>query len=137
MLRSFLSSPRLSILALKNKHVASLNTTTNYELDEADPQHILVCGERRLDLAITEIEKAVAKGFRDAVRLFEEVEELEKVLGTDKEDTQALDCKRNTLKEKNEDHTSLKELFDGVKGKPWKDLATTGSVLLIGPPRLP
>ncbi|KAF8350664.1 hypothetical protein F5887DRAFT_1209562 [Amanita rubescens] len=82
------------------------------ELDEADPQHILVCGERRLDLAITEIEKAVAKGFRDAVRLFEEVEELEKAL--------ALDRKRNALKEKNEDHAGLKELFDEVKGE-WKD----------------
>ena len=65
---------------------APLDTTTDYELDEADPQHILVCGERRLDLAITEIEKAMAKGFRDAARLFEEVEELEKALGTDERD---------------------------------------------------
>jgi hypothetical protein len=112
--------PSNRVLALTNKHVASLDTTTDYELDEADPQHILVCGERRLDLAITEIEKAVAKGFRDAVRLFEEVKELEKALGTDEEDTQALDRKRNALKEKNEDHAGLKELFDEVKGE-WKD----------------
>lgn len=112
--------PSTRILALTNKHVASLDTTTDYELDEADPQHILVCGERRLDLAITEIEKAVAKGFRDAVRLFEEVQELEAALGTDEEDTQALDRKRNALKEKNEDHAALKELFDEVKGE-WKD----------------
>ena len=112
--------PSNRVLALTNKHVASLDTTTDYELDEADPQHILVCGERRLDLAITEIEKAVANGFRDAVELFEEVEELEKALGTDEEDTQALDRKRNALKEKNEDHAGLKELFDEVKGE-WKD----------------
>ncbi|KAI9432089.1 hypothetical protein H4582DRAFT_2084025 [Lactarius indigo] len=108
------------VLAFTNKHVTSLDTTTDYELDEADPQHILVCGERRLNLAITEIEKAVAKGFHDAVRLFEEVEKLEKALGTDEEDTQALDRKRNALKEKNEDHAGLKELYDEVKGE-WKD----------------
>jgi len=112
--------PSNRVLALTNKHVASLDTTTDYELDEADPQHILVCGERRLDLAITEIEKAVAKGFRDAARLFEEVEELEKALGTDEEDTQALDRKRNALKEKNEDCAGLKELFDEVENE-WKD----------------
>ena len=62
----------------------------------------------------------MAKGFRDAVRLFEEVEELEKALGTDEEDTQALDRKRNALKEKNEDYAGLKGLFDEVKGE-WKD----------------
>ncbi|KAF8486823.1 hypothetical protein DFH94DRAFT_791066 [Russula ochroleuca] len=31
------------ILALTNKHVASVDTTTPYELDVANPQHILVC----------------------------------------------------------------------------------------------
>jgi len=43
--------PSNRFLALTNKHVVSLDTTTDYELDEADPQHILMCGERRLDLA--------------------------------------------------------------------------------------
>ena len=118
--RTSSGDPSNRVLALTNKHVASLDTTTDYELDEADPQHILVCGERRLDLAITEIEGAVAKGFRNVVSLFEGVKELEKALGTDEEDTQALDRKRNALKEKSEGHAGLEELFDEVKGE-WKD----------------
>ncbi|KAI5804818.1 hypothetical protein DFH27DRAFT_386757 [Peziza echinospora] len=112
--------PSNRVLALTSKHVASVATTTDYELDEANPQHILVCGERRFGLAITEIEKAAANGFRDVVGLHTEVEELEKAVGTDEEDVWALDRKRNALKEKNEDHAGLSELFDEVK-RQWKD----------------
>ncbi|KAH9014956.1 hypothetical protein EDB85DRAFT_2295808 [Lactarius pseudohatsudake] len=68
--------PSDRILALTNKHVASVDTTTHYEFDGANPQHILVCGERRLARAVVEIEDAVNTGFRDAVRLAEELAEL-------------------------------------------------------------
>jgi hypothetical protein len=51
--------PSDRILALTNKHVASVDTTTHYEFDGANPQHILVCGERRLVRAVVEIEDAV------------------------------------------------------------------------------
>ncbi|KAF8264968.1 hypothetical protein EI94DRAFT_1699830 [Lactarius quietus] len=61
--------PSDRILALTNKHVASVDTTTHYEFDGTNPQHILVCGERRLNRAVVEIEDAVNTGFRDAVRL--------------------------------------------------------------------
>ncbi|THH16433.1 hypothetical protein EUX98_g9299 [Antrodiella citrinella] len=44
------------IPALTNKHVASVDTTTDYEFDETNPQHILVGGDRCLARAVTEIE---------------------------------------------------------------------------------
>ncbi|KAG8718408.1 hypothetical protein FRC08_005310 [Ceratobasidium sp. 394] len=112
--------PSNRVLALTNKHIASINTATDFELDEANPEHILVCGNRRLGLAITEIEEVVAKGFRDSVRLFEEVQELVKEVGTDAEDALALERKMNALKEKNEDNVGLKALFNEVDGQ-WRD----------------
>lgn len=65
--------PSDRILGLTNKHVTSLDTTTDYELDEADPQHILICGDRRLTRAVTEVEDAVTTGLREAVRLASEL----------------------------------------------------------------
>ncbi|KAG5638284.1 hypothetical protein DXG03_004165 [Asterophora parasitica] len=53
--------PSERILGLTSKHVASVDTTTHYEFDEANPQHILVCGDRRLARAVTEIEDGVAE----------------------------------------------------------------------------
>jgi len=106
--------PSDRILALTNKHVASLDTTTDYVLDEADPQHILVCGDRRLVRAIAEIQKAVTTGLRDAVRLVEELGD------TPEDDTSGLRRARNALEDKNEDNTNLQTLFDEVNAN-WTD----------------
>ena len=96
------------IFALTNKDVAFFETTTDYVLDEADPQHILVCGDRRLARAIAEIQKAVTTGLRDAVGLVEELEE------TPVDDASALRRARYALEDKNEDNTNLQTLFDEV-----------------------
>ncbi|KIJ07751.1 hypothetical protein PAXINDRAFT_102825, partial [Paxillus involutus ATCC 200175] len=106
--------PSDRILALTNKHVASLVTTTDYELDEADPQHILVCGDRRLARAITEIQNAITTGLRDAVRLAGELQD------TPQGDTSALRRKRNALEDKHEDNANLQVLFNDVDAH-WKD----------------
>jgi hypothetical protein len=55
--------PSDKILALTNKHVVSVDTTTNYDYNEAHSQHIVVCGERRLARAVGEIENAINKLF--------------------------------------------------------------------------
>ena len=106
--------PSDRILALTNKHVASLVTTTDYELDEADPQHILVCSDRRLACAITEVQNAVTTGLRDAVRLAGELKD------TPKDDTSALRRRKNALEDKHEDNANLQALFDEVDAN-WKD----------------
>ncbi|KAF8494846.1 hypothetical protein F5888DRAFT_1795001 [Russula emetica] len=106
--------PSDRILALTNKHVASVDTTTHYEFDGANPQHILVCGERRLARAVVEIEDAVNTGFRDA----------------------ALRRKQNALDDKNEDNATLQTLFAEVK--PSGRIPTAaGSVMSTGLPRSP
>ena len=107
--------PSDRILALTNKHVASLDTTTDYVLDEADPQLILVCGERRLARTIAEIQKAVTTGLRDAVRLVEELRDMPE------DDASALRRVRNALDDKNEDNTNLQALFDEVNAN-WTDM---------------
>ncbi|KDQ14763.1 hypothetical protein BOTBODRAFT_55258 [Botryobasidium botryosum FD-172 SS1] len=106
--------PSDRILALTNKHVASPDTTTDYELDEADPQHILICSDRRFTRAITEIQNAVTTGLRDAARLAGELKD------TPKDDTSALRRTRNALEYKHEDNANLQALFDEVDAN-WKD----------------
>lgn len=106
--------PSDRILALTNKHVASFDTTTDYLLDEADPQHILVCGDRRFARAIAEIQKAVTMGLRDAARLVGELGE------TPVDDASALRRARHALEDKNEDNTNLQTLFDEVNAN-WTD----------------
>lgn len=69
--------PSDRILALTNKHVASLVTTTHYNYDAANPQSILVCGDRRFRRGFEEIDDAVNTGLRDAVRLAGELKNLE------------------------------------------------------------
>lgn len=56
--------PSSRILGVTNKHVACLDTTTDFQLQETDPQYILVCGNRRLALAIDDIEEKVDDCFR-------------------------------------------------------------------------
>ncbi|KAF8973546.1 hypothetical protein BDZ97DRAFT_1912033 [Flammula alnicola] len=101
-----------------NKHVASVDTTTHYEFDGANPQHILVCGERRLARAVVEIEDAVNTGFRDAVRLAGELADLGLKLGG--KNSTALGRKQIALDAKNEDNATLQTLFAEVQGQ-WQD----------------
>ncbi|KAF8656942.1 hypothetical protein AX16_002329 [Volvariella volvacea WC 439] len=100
------SDPSDRILTLTNKHVASTDTKVNYEFNRTNPQHILVCGDRRLARAVTEIE--------DAVRLARTVADLEAKLGTPKENRTALRHMKNALEEKNEDNTTLQTFFAEV-----------------------
>lgn len=112
--------PSERILALTNKHVASVDTTTDYEFDGANPQHILVCSDRRLARAVTEIDDAITTGLRDVVRLAGEVEDLKSKLGTPKENRTALRRRENALNEKNEDNATLQTFFAEVNAD-WQD----------------
>ncbi len=107
--------PSDRILALTNKHVVSVDTTTDYEFNEADPQHIIVCGERRLARAVGEIEDAINKDLRDAVKLNSELADLGDQVSL------AVQRKTTALKEKNENITILQTLFDEVQAN-WKDV---------------
>jgi hypothetical protein len=125
--------PSERILALTNKHVASVDTTTDYEFDRANPQHILVCGDRRLARAVTEIEDAVTTGLRDVVRLAEEVEDLESKLGTPKENKTALRRRKNAFSRT----TPLSRPSLPKSSTPTGKIPTAaGSVLSTGLPRL-
>ncbi|KAI0059350.1 hypothetical protein BV25DRAFT_1993657 [Artomyces pyxidatus] len=110
--------PSDRILALTNKHVASVDTTTHYELDVANPQHILVCGERRLSRAVVEIEDAVNTGYRDAIRLSGEVEALK--LKSGEKIVEALGRKQIALDAQNKDNTTLQALVDKIEAL-WQD----------------
>ncbi|EJU04671.1 hypothetical protein DACRYDRAFT_93143 [Dacryopinax primogenitus] len=106
--------PSDRILGVTNKHVATLDTTTDYVFDEANPQYILVCGNRRLDRAISEIEEAAIAGVRDASRLSREFN------NTPEENTTALRRRKIALEEKNEDIVTLQALEAEVKTS-WQD----------------
>ena len=112
--------PSERILALTSKHVTSVDTSTDYKFDGANPQHILVCGDRRLARAVTEIEDAVTTGLRDVARLAGEVEDLESKLGTPKENRTALKRRKNALDEKNEDNPILQTFLAEVNAD-WHD----------------
>ncbi|KAG8730468.1 hypothetical protein FRC10_002679, partial [Ceratobasidium sp. 414] len=73
--------PSNRILALTNKHTASINTTTDYKFDRANPQHILVCGDHCLTCAVAKIKDAINTGFCDAVELAGELVEFESKSG--------------------------------------------------------
>ena len=113
-------NPSNTILALTNKHVATLDTTTHYDLDAANPRSILVCGERRFDRAFSEVEDALNTGLRDAARLAGELKELEAKAGG-QTTTRAMQRKQAALNEKNEDNETLQELFDQVD-ETWRDV---------------
>ncbi|KAI0647128.1 hypothetical protein C8Q79DRAFT_925748 [Trametes meyenii] len=110
--------PSDRVLALTNKHVASLVTTTHYDYDAADPQTILVCGERRFNVGFEEIDEAVNTGLRDAVRLAGELKDAEAKPGA--KNTRVFDRKKTDLKNKHQDNAILRELFDQVDGE-WRD----------------
>ncbi|KAF8259529.1 hypothetical protein EI94DRAFT_1773914 [Lactarius quietus] len=108
--------PSDRILALTNKHVASVDTTTHYEFDGTNPQHILVCGERRLNRAVVEIEDAVNTGFRDAVRLAGELVVLKSKPGG--KNDMALTRKQFAVDAQNQDNIILQTLFTEVDWAP-------------------
>ncbi|EAU85144.1 hypothetical protein CC1G_08117 [Coprinopsis cinerea okayama7 len=107
--------PSDRILALTNKHVVSLDTTTDYEFNETDPQHIVVCGDRLLNRTVGDIEDAIIKDMRDAEKLSKELKSL------DDQDTMAIDRKATALKQKNEDITIRQTLVDTIQAG-WKDV---------------
>ncbi|KAF9555861.1 hypothetical protein CPC08DRAFT_737257 [Agrocybe pediades] len=111
-------NPSNTILALTNKHVVSLDTTTDYDFDPANPQTILVCGEHRFDRALNEIEDAVNTGLRDAVQLAGYLKDLESK--SDGQITEVIQHKRTVLDYKHEDNATLQEFFDEVNEK-WRD----------------
>ena len=80
--------------------------------------HLQICGVRHLARAVVEIEDAVNTGFRDAVRLAEELADLELKSGA--QNSTALRCKQNALNEKNEDNATLQTLFAEVNAE-WQD----------------
>ena len=119
--------PSDRILALTNKHVVSVDTTTDYEFNEADPQYIVVCGERRFARAVSEIEDAINKDLRDAVKLNNEL------TGLADQNTMAAQRKTTALMEKNENITILQALFDEVQTN-WKDVERRKFGLVDWPP---
>ncbi|KAJ3784852.1 hypothetical protein GGU10DRAFT_399924 [Lentinula aff. detonsa] len=112
--------PSDKILGLTNKHVVSVDTTTDYDFSGVDPQHILVCGHRRFDRAVSEIRDAVNTGLLETVSLAEQVADLELKLGTPKEDRLALKRNKNVLKDMDEDNANLKTLLTQVNSD-WQD----------------
>ncbi|KAF8907002.1 hypothetical protein CPB84DRAFT_1813638 [Gymnopilus junonius] len=111
--------PSNRILALTNKHVASADKFTGYEFDEADPHHILVCGERRFTRAVDEIEGAVKTGFRNALRLAGELKVLESKPGA--QNDRVLSRKRRDLDDQIEANATLHTLSAEVKDE-WTNL---------------
>lgn len=110
--------PSDRILALTNKHVASLDTSTHYEFDGTNPQHILVCGEHRLARAVVEIDNAINTGLRDALRLGRQLEDLQSKAGG--ANSTALRRTKSALEEKKEDNATLQTLSAEVNAD-WKD----------------
>ncbi|ODN80330.1 hypothetical protein L198_07830 [Cryptococcus wingfieldii CBS 7118] len=100
-------------LAVTNKHVASVDALTTYEFNEADPQHILVCGERRFARAVVEIENSVNNAFRDAVILTRKLKRMEST--SDGQNSVAAQRQRSALNDKNEDIVTLQTLLTKVQ----------------------
>jgi hypothetical protein len=94
-MRTSSGDPSERILALTNKHVASVVTTTDYEFDGANPQHILVCGDRCLARAVTDIEDAVTTAAPRRRRTCRRSRGLGFEFGTRKEDKTALRRTKN------------------------------------------
>ncbi|ODN81166.1 hypothetical protein L202_03257 [Cryptococcus amylolentus CBS 6039] len=109
--------PSDRILAVTNKHVASVDATTTYEFDEADPQHILVCGERRFARAVVEIENSVNNALRDAVIFTRQLKRVESTSGG--QNSVAARRQRSALNDKNEDIVTLQTLLNKVRSD-WK-----------------
>ncbi|KAL1940216.1 hypothetical protein VTO73DRAFT_9168 [Trametes versicolor] len=110
-------TPSDRILALTNKHVATVDTTTDYIFDAANPVSILVCGERRFNRANKEIKEALNTGLRDAVRLAGELKDLQTKEGAPAK--RAVQRKEADLTRQLEDNEVRQELFHVVNG-PWK-----------------
>lgn len=110
-------TPSDRILALTNKHVVTVDTTTDYIFDAANPVSILVCGERRFDRANKEIKEALNTGLREAVRLAGELKDLQTKEGTPAK--RAVQRKEADLTRQLEDNEVRQELFHVVNG-PWK-----------------
>ncbi|KAH9932743.1 uncharacterized protein BXZ73DRAFT_89899 [Epithele typhae] len=112
--------PSDRILALTNKHVASVDMHSDYEFDGTNPQHILVCSDRHLDEAITAIENALLMGLRELVRLVRQVKDQQSKLGTSKENDMILRRIMYALEHKIEDIAALQTFLEEVNAD-WRD----------------
>ncbi|KAH9846164.1 hypothetical protein C2E23DRAFT_713660, partial [Lenzites betulinus] len=108
-------APSERILALTNKHVASVDTTTDYEFDGDNPQHIVVCSNHRVSRAVIEIEDAIVAGTRNVIRLARQVKDLKSELGSRKHKRALRD-----LNEQIEDNTTLQTFLAEVSAE-WQD----------------
>jgi hypothetical protein len=100
-------------LALTCKHVVTLD-----KFDKTNPQHILVCGNRRYNDALTDVENAIDVGDRKALRLSRELNTL--TSKQDEETSSALERKTVALKYAKNDNVILHELFVELMDN-WKD----------------
>ena len=112
--------PSKRILAVTNKHVVSDDITTNYQFDEASPQHILVCGDQRFSRSIAEVKDAIDAVIDDVVVLNEQIKHLETSLDTPEADLTTLRRKKNTLLEAIENFAILQTFFNEITAK-WED----------------
>lgn len=111
--------PSTRVLAITNKHVACVDTTTDYRFDGTNLLPILVCGERRYDDAVDEIMDAVSKGVRDATKLSGEIKDLEAKKGTAQADARSLKRFNQELENIEEDNAIRQTLFDQATTE-WK-----------------
>jgi hypothetical protein len=115
--------PSNRILALTNKHVASIDPFTEYDSKEDsfnkdDVKHIVVCGDCCLACAIAEIEDAIKTGLHKATNLAVDLAKLELKLGMD--NSSDLQHTQNVLDNKNIDNATLQMLLAKVNAQ-WKD----------------
>lgn len=113
-------NPSDRILAVTNKHVLCVDTTIDYEFDENDPQHILVCGDHRITRAVTEMENAIVEGLRDNVSLASNISDLEEKVDMSEEDKEALEDGEYDLEKKRKAISKLATLLNEVSSG-WMD----------------
>ncbi|KAI0674586.1 hypothetical protein C8Q78DRAFT_1076207 [Trametes maxima] len=112
--------PSDRVLAVTNKHVACVDTKTDYRYDGTNPLPMLVCSDRRYDRAVTDIKAAVSVGVHQATKIFGEIGELEAKIGTPEEDRWSLKRLNTELEEIEEDNAIRQTLFVKVKTE-WKN----------------
>ena len=103
--------PSARVLAVTNKHVACVDTKTDYRDDGTNPLPILVCGDRRYERAVADIMAAVSESVRQATKLSGEIKALEAKKGTAEEDPQSLRHLNRDSEEIEEDNATRQALY--------------------------
>ncbi|KAI0044599.1 hypothetical protein FA95DRAFT_1681056 [Auriscalpium vulgare] len=113
--------PSERILALTSKHVASVDTTTDYELDGANPQHILVCGKGRVDRAFADLKQAIKDMTLETNNLYKGIEKLQARWDASTENVaEAVRSKQSDKDKLASKISTLQTFFDKVKAD-WQD----------------